>query len=133
MLKADPGPDDELGESFYPSPGNSPGSTPGNSPGNEHLREKAVEVSGLAELFKVLGDETRTKILYLLAHKELCVCDLARILEMSLPAVSHHLRLLKAWRLVKYRRQGKVVRYSLDDERIVALIRAAQEHLAEGR
>lgn len=97
------------------------------------LKEKLLEVAGLSEIFKALGDETRTRILYLLAHGELCVCDLAQILEMNLPAVSHHLRLLKALRLVKYRRKGKMVFYSLDDEHIVNLIREAQEHFAEGR
>ncbi len=97
------------------------------------LREKLPEVAGLSEIFKVLGDETRTKILYLLAHRKLCVCDIAVILEMSLPAVSHHLRLLKALRLVKYFRDGKMVYYSLDDEHIVNLIREAQEHFAEER
>ncbi len=99
----------------------------------EGLREKALEVAGLSEIFKVLGDETRTKILYLLAHRKLCVCDIAVILEMTLPAVSHHLRLLKALRLVKYVREGKMVYYSLDDEHIMNMIRQAQEHFAEGR
>lgn len=97
------------------------------------LREKVLEVAGLSEIFKVLGDETRTKILYLLAHRRLCVCDIAVILEMSLPAVSHHLRLLKALRLVKYVREGKMVFYSLDDEHILNLIREAQAHFAEER
>ncbi len=95
------------------------------------MRAKAEEVAGLAEVFKVLGDETRTKILYLLAGQPLCVCDLAEILGLSLPAVSHHLRLLKAMRLVKYVREGKMVYYSLDDDHIVNLIKEAQEHLAE--
>lgn len=99
----------------------------------EDLKDKVLEVAGLSEIFKVLGDETRTKILYLLAHKKLCVCDIAAILEMSLPAVSHHLRLLKALRLVKYDRDGKMVFYSLDDEHILNMIRQAQEHFAEGR
>ncbi|TDA70545.1 MAG: ArsR family transcriptional regulator [Clostridia bacterium] len=98
-----------------------------------HLRNKVLEVAGLSEIFKVLGDETRTKILYLLAHQELCVCDLASILDMSLPAISHHLRLLKALRLVKYHRDGKMVYYSLDDAHILNLIREAQAHFAEGR
>lgn len=97
------------------------------------LRGKVLEVAGLSEIFKVLGDETRTKILYLLAQKKLCVCDIAVILEMSLPAVSHHLRLLKALRLVQYEREGKMVYYSLDDDHILNLIREAQEHFAEGR
>lgn len=99
----------------------------------EELKKKLLEVAGLSEIFKILGDETRTKILYLLAHRELCVCDLASILELSLPAVSHHLRIMKALRLVKYRREGKMVYYSLDDEHILNLIREAQAHFAEGR
>lgn len=97
------------------------------------LRDKVLEVSGLSEIFKVLGDETRTKILYLLAQQRLCVCDLASVLEMSLPAISHHLRLLKALRLVKYSREGKMVYYTLDDEHILNLIREAQSHFFEGR
>nr|WP_243137512.1 metalloregulator ArsR/SmtB family transcription factor [Desulfofundulus thermobenzoicus] len=97
------------------------------------MRARVLEVAGLSEIFKVLGDETRTKILYLLSHRELCVCDLATVLEMSLPAISHHLRLLKAFRLVKYRREGKMVYYSLDDEHILNMISEAQEHFAEER
>ncbi len=99
----------------------------------EELRERLTDVEGLSEIFKVLGDETRTKILYLLAQKELCVCDLAAVLEMSMPAISHHLRLLKMLRLVKNRREGKMVYYSLDDDHILNLIREAQEHYAEER
>ncbi len=97
------------------------------------LRDRLLEVAGLSELFKVLGDETRTRILYLLSLQELCVCDIADIMEMSLPAVSHHLRLLKAHRIVKYRREGKQVYYSLGDDHIVGLIRLAQEHFEEDR
>lgn len=99
----------------------------------EALKEQALEAAGLSEIFKVLGDETRTKILYLLAYQKLCVCDLAEVLEMSLPAISHHLRLLKALRLVKYQRDGKMVYYSLDDEHILNMIREAQEHFTENR
>src|SRR5690606_3411112 len=74
----------------------------------EALRARLLEVAGLSELFKALGDETRTRILYLLSLRELCVCDIAEIMEMSLPAVSHHLRLLKAPRIVHYHREGKL-------------------------
>lgn len=116
-----PKPNNDLCDAFCPSAG------------VERLREVLVEVAGLSEIFKVLGDETRTKILYLLSFQELCVCDLATILDLSLPAVSHHLRLLKALRLVKYRRQGKMVFYSLDDGHILNLIREAQAHFAEDR
>ena len=92
-----------------------------------------LEVAGISELFKALADETRTKILYLLKERELCVCDLADILGMSLPAISHHLRLLKMMRLVTFRREGKQVFYSLDDHHVADLIGVAIEHYAEGR
>ncbi len=97
------------------------------------LTGRLAEVAGLSELFGALADEMRTKILYLLSFDELCVCDLAATLEMSLPAVSHHLRLLKAMRLVKYRREGKMVYYSLADGHITDLIKVAQEHYEEER
>lgn len=101
--------------------------------GEDSLRARVDDVAGLSEIFKVLGDETRTRIIYLLSLRELCVCDIADVMEMSLPAVSHHLRLLKAHRLVKYRRDGRQVYYSLDDHHIVELIRVAQEHFEEVR
>lgn len=97
------------------------------------LRDRLLEVAGLSEIFKVLGDETRTRILYLLSLQEMCVCDIAEVLEMSLPAVSHHLRLLKLMRVVKYRRDGKNVFYSLDDHHVLGLIRLAKEHYDEGK
>lgn len=97
------------------------------------LRERVLEVAGLSELFQALADETRTKILYLLSLEELCVCDLAGILDLTLPTISHHLRLLKAMRLVKYRREGKMVYYSLADEHVLQLIKVAQEHYEEER
>ena len=94
----------------------------------ERLREMIMEASGLSELFRALSDETRTRIVYLLSEQELCVCDIAHLLEASLPAVSHHLRLLKIMRLVKSRKDGKQVFYSLDDDHVLSLIRVAQEH-----
>ncbi|WP_455383240.1 ArsR/SmtB family transcription factor [Salinispira pacifica] len=99
----------------------------------QRLTEMIVEVSGLSELFRALADETRTRILYLLSEQELCVCDLAHLLEMSLPAVSHHLRLLKMMRLVSPRRAGKQVFYSLEDEHVLSLMRTAQEHFINQR
>ena len=95
------------------------------------LRDSMLEVAGLSEIFKAMADETRTRILHLLSQQELCVCDLALIMEMSLPAVSHHLRLLKIMRLVAYRREGKQVYYRLDDDHVVDLIRVARDHFAE--
>ena len=71
-----------------------------------------------AELFKALDDPTRLKIINALILAEMCVCDIAFLLEMTQPAVSHHLKTLKATGLVKYRREGKVVYYALDDEHV---------------
>ncbi|HHW54931.1 MAG TPA: winged helix-turn-helix transcriptional regulator [Firmicutes bacterium] len=87
------------------------------------------EINRLAETFKVLGDPTRIKILSALATEELCVCDLAAALELSVSAVSHQLRVLKGARLVKYRREGKNIFYSLDDEHVISLFRLALEHV----
>lgn len=72
----------------------------------------------LAELFKVFGDTTRIKILYALFEEEMCVCDIAALLGMNQSAISHQLRVLKQARLVKFRKEGKIVYYSLDDEHI---------------
>jgi ArsR family transcriptional regulator, lead/cadmium/zinc/bismuth-responsive transcriptional repressor len=102
-------------------------------PNETRLREMILEVSGLSELFRALSDETRTRILYLLSEQELCVCDLGYLLGMSTPAISHHLRLLKMMRLVRTRREGKQVYYTLDDEHVVSLIRVAREHYIDGR
>jgi ArsR family transcriptional regulator len=99
----------------------------------EPLKVRLIEVAGLSELFGALADEVRTKILFLLSLDELCVCDLGETLGLSLPAVSHHLRLLKMMRLVKYRREGRMVFYSLADEHVLELIRVAQEHYEEER
>lgn len=98
-----------------------------------HLQHSVRDVAGLSELFRALSDETRTKILYLLAQQELCVCDLAYLLDITLPAVSHHLRLLKAMRLVRNRRAGKQVFYALDDNHVLALIQVARDHYTEQR
>lgn len=72
----------------------------------------------LAELFKVFGDTTRIKIIYALFESEMCVCDIAALLSMNQSAISHQLRVLKQSGLVKYRKEGKVVYYSLDDEHV---------------
>jgi DNA-binding transcriptional ArsR family regulator len=89
------------------------------------------EVGSLAEIFKILGDETRVKILYMLSQKELCVCDIAEALKMTMPAISNHLRILRAIRLVSYRKEGRQVFYSLDDNHILQLITIAREHFLE--
>lgn len=107
--------------------------SPGYDPDDPRYQDRVLEVAGISELFKALSDETRTAILYLLHDTELCVCDLADILGMSLPAVSHHLRLLRTMRLVKFRRAGKQAYYSLDDYHVVQLIEVAKEHFNEGK
>ncbi|MCH5253412.1 MAG: helix-turn-helix transcriptional regulator [Lachnospiraceae bacterium] len=85
----------------------------------------------LAELFKVFGDSTRIKILYSLFETELCVYDIARLLNLSQSSVSHQLRILKSSKLVKFRREGKSVFYSLDDEHVRAIISMGMEHVEE--
>ena len=107
--------------------------SPGYDKNDPSYRNLILEVAGISEVFRVLSDETRTKIIYLLSVHELCVCDIADILNMSLPAVSHHLRLLRTMRLVKYRRDGKQAFYSLDDEHIVGMIDLARAHYNEDR
>lgn len=83
----------------------------------------------LSDLFKVLGDYTRIKIIYALFNKELCVCDIAELLNMSQSSISHQLRILKSARLVKFRKEGKVVFYSLDDDHIEQIINSGLEHV----
>ncbi len=85
----------------------------------------------LAELFKVFGDSTRIRILYLLFESEMCVCDIAQLLGMTQSAISHQLRALKKSKLVKYRRQGKTVFYSLADAHVRAIIGQGMEHISE--
>ena len=85
----------------------------------------------LAELFKVFGDSTRIKILYVLFESEMCVCDIAQLLGMTQSAISHQLRALKQSKLVKYRREGKTVFYSLADSHVRTIINQGLEHVAE--
>lgn len=85
----------------------------------------------LAELFKAFGDSTRVKILCALFESEMCVCDLSNLLNMTQSAISHQLRVLKATRLVKFRRDGKVIYYSLDDEHIKEIFDAGLNHISE--
>jgi len=93
-------------------------------PGDETLYD-------LAELFKVFGDSTRIKILYALFEAELCVCDIAQLLGMTQSAISHQLRALKNVRLVKSRREGKTVFYSLADGHVRKIIAQGMEHVNE--
>lgn len=95
-----------------------------NMPDQEHLKE-------LADFYKVFGDLTRIKILCVLLEAEMCVCDLAKLLEMTQSAISHQLRVLKQMKLVKNRRDGKTVYYSLADGHIQNIISQGMEHVAE--
>lgn len=83
----------------------------------------------LAEIFKILGDPTRIQIIYALSIKELCVCDIAAILNISQSAISHQLRVLRNSRLVKFRKEGKVVYYSIDDSHITKLFKEGLDHV----
>jgi ArsR family transcriptional regulator len=90
-------------------------------------------VQGLADTFSALGDPTRVRILDALSHGELCVCDLAGVLGVSQSAVSHQLRLLRGLRLVRPRREGRIVFYSLDDQHIISIFKQTLQHVQEER
>ncbi|UCE38129.1 MAG: winged helix-turn-helix transcriptional regulator [Thermoplasmata archaeon] len=85
----------------------------------------------LSETFKALGDPTRIRIIYALSKKELCVCDISATLGMSQSAVSHQLRILRNLKLVKFKKRGKSVYYSLDDEHIMSMFEKCVEHVSE--
>jgi len=98
------------------------------------MKEKKLAddvVYDLAELFKTMGDPTRIKILYALKERELCVCDLSELLDMSSSAISHQLRILRNNKLVKYRKEGRSVYYSLDDDHVMCLFGQGLEHVLE--
>ena len=98
------------------------------------VKEKMPEdgfIYDLAEFFKVFADSTRMKIIYALLEDELCVCDIANIVNTTQSAISHQLRILKQSKLVKFRREGKVIYYSLDDEHISAIVKKGCEHIEE--
>ena len=97
---------------------------------NETIPEEN-ELYDLAELFKVFGDSTRIRILFVLFEAEVCVCDLAKALNMTQSAISHQLRVLKQMRLVKFRREGKTVFYSLADGHIETILAQGMEHIEE--
>jgi len=98
--------------------------TKNNMPEDEMLYD-------LAELFKVFGDTTRIKILYALFSDEMCVCDIANLLNMTQSAISHQLRVLKQARLVKFRKEGKTVYYSLDDIHVTQIFDCGLHHIQE--
>lgn len=89
------------------------------------------KICDLADFFKVFADSTRIKILYVLLCSELCVCDLAETLHMTQSAISHQLRMLKQMALVKNRRDGKTVYYSLSDGHIATILSQGLEHIEE--
>ena len=111
----------------------------------KNVKEKMPEdglIYDIAELFKVFADSTRMKIIYALMEEELCVCDIANIVQTTQSeiaeitnstqsAISHQLRILKQSKLVKYRKEGKVVYYSLDDEHISQIVKKGREHIEE--
>ena len=106
--------------------------------GDPGLRERVMtempdeeSLYDLAELFKVFGDTTRIRILYVLFESELCVCDIAEILCMTQSAISHQLRVLKQARLVRSRREGKQIYYFLADEHVRTIIGQGMDHVNE--
>ena len=107
-----------------------------------HVHEEIVErvekvmpdeqqLLDLSEFFKVFGDSTRIKILYVLSQSEMCVCDIATLLQMGQSAISHQLRVLKQMRLVTFRREGKTVLYKLADSHIQTILAQGMEHISE--
>lgn len=106
--------------------------------GREDIVHKVMEqqpdeeiLYDLVELFKVFGDSTRIRILYAMFDNEMCVNDIAKLLNLSQSSVSHQLRILKSSKLVKFRRDGKSIYYSLDDEHVRAIISMGMEHVEE--
>jgi DNA-binding transcriptional ArsR family regulator len=95
---------------------------------HEHPLTPAM-IAEVAEIFKAIADPTRVRIVHALSHAELCVGDLAAVLEMKEPAVSHQLRLLRGLRVVRARREGKLIYYALDDEHVARLFQLTLEHV----
>ena len=97
---------------------------------NETMPEEEI-LYDLAELFKIFGDSTRIKILYVLFESEMCVFDISQLLNMSMSAISHQLRILKQAQLVKFRREGKTVFYSLADDHVTTILGNGMDHICE--
>ena len=97
---------------------------------NESMPDEEV-LYDLAELFKIFGDSTRIKILYVLFESEMCVCDIAQLLGMSMSAISHQLRVLKQSHLVRFRKEGKTVFYSLADDHVRLILGQGLDHVCE--
>ena len=92
-------------------------------------KPKEKELENLTTLFKILGDSTRTKILWILDHHEMCVCDIANVLNMTKSSISHQLAILRETGIIRFRRSGKEVYYTLDDEHISRLYEIGLEHI----
>lgn len=97
---------------------------------NEDLPDEEL-LYDLAELYKIFGDSTRIKILYVLFESEMCVCDIATLLNMSMSAISHQLRVLKQAQLIKFRRDGRTVFYSLADDHVRTILEQGMDHICE--
>lgn len=97
----------------------------------EKVMPDEQQLLDLSEFFKVFGDSTRIKILYVLSQSEMCVCDIATLLQMGQSAISHQLRVLKQMRLVSFRREGKTVFYRLADSHIQTILAQGMEHISE--
>ena len=90
-----------------------------------------LENQSMADMFKALSDPTRLRIVQALALEELCVCDIAALINVSISAISHQLRMLRNLKIVKFRKSGKMVYYALDDEHVKNLITITREHVTE--
>ena len=97
----------------------------------EKVMPDEQQLLDLSEFFKVFGDSTRIKILYVLSQSEMCVCDIATLLQVGQSAISHQLRVLKQMRLVTFRRDGKTVFYKLADSHIQTILAQGMEHISE--
>ncbi len=115
-----------------------------NEESNDYIRAHSEEIDkvlekmpdeeilyDIAELYKIFGDSTRIKILYVLFESEMCVYDIAQLLNMSMSAISHQLRILKQAQLVKFRRDGKTIFYSLADDHVRTILDQGMEHICE--
>ena len=102
---------------------------------HKNIKKRAISddntLYALADLFKVFGDPTRIRILYALSAQELCVFDIASVLDMTQSAISHQLRILKQMKLVKFRREGKTVYYSLADSHVETILNQGLDHVLE--
>ena len=94
----------------------------------DHLHEEK-DINSLTKIFKALSDPTRARIIYILSQSPLCVCDISTILDMTQSSISHHLRVLRDTKLVKFKREGKLVIYSLDDDHVLKLFEQGLDHV----